>query len=97
VSRHRAVAEALLKRLRTDRIDLFYQHRVDPMPIEDVAGTAKELIREGKVKYFGLSEAGASRYSRGKGQLREAGARVRARHLKGGEFLRHASLSKVIR
>jgi aryl-alcohol dehydrogenase-like predicted oxidoreductase len=55
----RAVAEASLKRLKTDRIDLFYQHRVDPnVPIEDVAGTVKELIAEGKVKYFGLSEAG---------------------------------------
>jgi aryl-alcohol dehydrogenase-like predicted oxidoreductase len=57
--RIRAVAEASLKRLRTDRIDLFYQHRVDPnVPIEDVAGTVKDLIREGKVKHFGLSEAG---------------------------------------
>jgi aryl-alcohol dehydrogenase-like predicted oxidoreductase len=55
----RQVAEASLKRLRTDRIDLFYQHRVDPdVPIEDVAGTVKDLIREGKVKHFGLSEAG---------------------------------------
>ena len=55
----RAVAEAALKRLRTDRIDLFYQHRVDPnVPIEAVAGVVKELIREGKVKHFGLSEAG---------------------------------------
>ncbi|MCF5336714.1 aldo/keto reductase, partial [Pseudomonas simiae] len=55
----RAVAEASLKRLRTDCIDLFYQHRVDPqVPIEDVAGTVKELIAEGKVKHFGLSEAG---------------------------------------
>lgn len=55
----RAVAEAALKRLRTDVIDLFYQHRVDPnVPIEDVAGTVKELINEGKVKHFGLSEAG---------------------------------------
>src|SRR5881394_833405 len=55
----RAVAEAALKRLRTDRIDLFYQHRVDPnVPIEDVAGTVKELIQQGKVKHFGLSEAG---------------------------------------
>jgi aryl-alcohol dehydrogenase-like predicted oxidoreductase len=53
------VAEAALKRLRTDRIDLFYQHRVDPnVPIEDVAGAVKDLIREGKVKHFGLSEAG---------------------------------------
>jgi aryl-alcohol dehydrogenase-like predicted oxidoreductase len=53
------VAEASLKRLRTDRIDLFYQHRVDPnVPIEDVAGAVKELIDEGKVKHFGLSEAG---------------------------------------
>jgi aryl-alcohol dehydrogenase-like predicted oxidoreductase len=54
------VAEASLKRLQTDYINLFYQHRVDPsVPIEDVAGTVQELIREGKVKYFGLSEAGA--------------------------------------
>lgn len=53
------VAEASLKRLRTDVIDLFYQHRVDPdVPIEEVAGAVKELIREGKVKHFGLSEAG---------------------------------------
>jgi aryl-alcohol dehydrogenase-like predicted oxidoreductase len=56
----RAVAEAALKRLSTDRIDLFYQHRVDPnVPMEDVAGTVKDLIAEGKVKHFGLSEAGA--------------------------------------
>jgi aryl-alcohol dehydrogenase-like predicted oxidoreductase len=55
----RDVAEASLKRLKTDRIDLFYQHRVDPdVPIEDVAGAVKDLIREGKVKHFGLSEAG---------------------------------------
>src|SRR6266516_2294189 len=54
------VAEASLKRLRTEAIDLFYQHRVDPdVPIEDVAGAVKELIREGTVKHFGLSEAGA--------------------------------------
>lgn len=53
------VAEASLKRLNTDRIDLFYQHRVDPnVPIEDVAGAVKELIQQGKVKHFGLSEAG---------------------------------------
>jgi len=53
------VAEASLKRLRTDVIDLFYQHRVDPdVPIDDVAGAVKELIREGKVKHFGLSEPG---------------------------------------
>src|SRR6266568_8672904 len=57
----KAVADACLKRLRTDRIDLFYQHRVDPaVPIEDVAGAVKELITEGKVKHFGLSEAGAN-------------------------------------
>ena len=56
----REVADASLKRLKTDRIDLFYQHRVDPnVPIEDVAGAVKDLIREGKVKYFGLSEPGA--------------------------------------
>jgi len=55
----RAVAEAALKRLRTDRLDLFYQHRVDPnVPIEEVAGTIKELMQEGKVKHWGLSEAG---------------------------------------
>ena len=54
------VAEASLKRLRTDAIDLFYQHRVDDkVPIEDVAGAVRDLIREGKVKHFGLSEAGA--------------------------------------
>jgi aryl-alcohol dehydrogenase-like predicted oxidoreductase len=53
------VAEASLRRLRTDRIDLFYQHRVDPhVPIEDVAGAVKDLIRAGKVRHFGLSEAG---------------------------------------
>jgi len=55
----REVADASLKRLNTDRIDLFYQHRVDPnVPIEDVAGAVKELIQQGKVKHFGLSEAG---------------------------------------
>jgi aryl-alcohol dehydrogenase-like predicted oxidoreductase len=55
----REVADASLRRLKTDRIDLFYQHRVDPnVPIEDVAGVVKDLIREGKVKHFGLSEAG---------------------------------------
>jgi len=53
------VAEAALKRLRTDRIDLFYQHRVDTeVPMEDVAGAVKELIQQGKVKHFGMSEAG---------------------------------------
>ena len=55
----RDVAEASLKRLQTDRIDILYQHRIDPdVPMEDVAGTVKELIAEGKVKHFGLSEAG---------------------------------------
>jgi aryl-alcohol dehydrogenase-like predicted oxidoreductase len=58
--RIRTVADASLQRLRTDRIDLFYQHRVDPnVPIEEVAGAVKDLIREGKVGHFGLSEAGA--------------------------------------
>ncbi|MDH3292276.1 MAG: aldo/keto reductase [Gemmatimonadota bacterium] len=58
--RIRAVADASLTRLRTDRIDLFYQHRPDPkVPIEEVAGTVRDLIQEGKVKHFGLSEAGA--------------------------------------
>jgi aryl-alcohol dehydrogenase-like predicted oxidoreductase len=57
----RQVAEASLKRLKTDVIDLFYQHRVDPnVPIEEVAGAVKDLIQEGKVKHFGLSEAGAA-------------------------------------
>jgi len=57
--RIRAVAEASLKNLKTDVIDLFYQHRVDPnVPMEEVAGTVRDLIQEGKVKYFGLSEAG---------------------------------------
>jgi len=59
--RIRAVAEASLMRLKTDRIDLFYQHRVDPnVPMEDVAGAVKELIRAGKVRHFGLSEAGVA-------------------------------------
>jgi aryl-alcohol dehydrogenase-like predicted oxidoreductase len=58
--RIRQVADASLKRLKTDRIDLFYQHRVDPkVPMEEVAATVKELIRQGKVKHFGLLEAGA--------------------------------------
>lgn len=57
--RIRTVADAALKRLKTDRIDLFYQHRVDPdVPMEEVAGAVKELIRTGKVKHFGMSEAG---------------------------------------
>ncbi|MGW1781807.1 aldo/keto reductase [Streptomyces sp. NPDC002143] len=57
--RIRLVAEQSLQRLQTDRIDLFYQHRVDPdVPIEEVAGTVRELVQEGKVKHFGLSEAG---------------------------------------
>ena len=57
----REVAEACLKRLRTDVVDLLYQHRVDPdVPIEEVAGTVKQLIEQGKVRHFGLSEAGAS-------------------------------------
>jgi aryl-alcohol dehydrogenase-like predicted oxidoreductase len=63
--RIREHAEAALKRLRTDAIDLLYQHRVDPnVPIEDVAGTVKDLIRQGKVKHFGLSEAGAENIRR---------------------------------
>src|SRR5487761_2390523 len=60
-ARIREVAEASLKRLRTDHIDLFYQHRVDPsVPMEDVAGTVRDLIAEGKVRHFGLSEAGVA-------------------------------------
>ena len=56
----RKVVEESLKRLKTDRIDLYYQHRVDPkVPIEDVAGAIKDLIKEGKVLHFGLSEASA--------------------------------------
>jgi len=59
--RIRAVAEESLRRLKTDVIDLFYQHRVDPnVPMEDVAGTVKDLIKEGKVKHFGMSEAGVT-------------------------------------
>jgi aryl-alcohol dehydrogenase-like predicted oxidoreductase len=61
----RRVAEASLKRLRTDVIDLFYQHRIDPnVPVEDVAGTVKDLIREGKVRHFGMSEAGVKNIRR---------------------------------
>ena len=61
----REVAEASLKRLRVESIDLFYQHRVDPdVPIEDVAGTVKDLIQEGKVKHFGMSEAGVKNIRR---------------------------------
>ncbi len=57
----RAMTEAALRRLKTDRIDLLYQHRVDPhVPVEDVAGTVKDLIQEGKVSYFGMSEAGVA-------------------------------------
>ena len=63
--RIRNAVEASLKRLRTDRIDLLYQHRIDPnVPMEDVAGTVKELIAEGKVLYFGLSEAGVNNIRR---------------------------------
>ena len=66
--RIRQVAEESLKRLRVDAIDLFYQHRPDPdVPIEDVAGTVKDLIKEGKVKYFGLSESGADLIRRAHG------------------------------
>ncbi len=61
----RKVAEVSLKRLRTDVIDLFYQHRVDPnVPVEDVAGTVKDLIKEGKVRHFGMSEAGVKNIRR---------------------------------
>jgi aryl-alcohol dehydrogenase-like predicted oxidoreductase len=64
----KVVAEACLQRLKTDRIDLFYQHRVDPeVPIEDVAGAVKGLIAEGKVKHFGLSEAGVQTIRRAHG------------------------------
>jgi aryl-alcohol dehydrogenase-like predicted oxidoreductase len=63
--RIKTVADAALKRLNTDRIDLFYQHRVDPnVPMEEVAGTVKELIQQGKVKHFGMSEAGAANIRR---------------------------------
>jgi len=64
----REVAEASLKRLQTDRIDLFYQHRVDPkVPIEDVAGAVRDLMKEGKVRHFGLSEAGVKTIRRAHG------------------------------
>jgi aryl-alcohol dehydrogenase-like predicted oxidoreductase len=67
----RAVADASLKRLGTDRIDLFYQHRVDPnVPMEDVAGTVKQLIQAGKVRHFGLSEAGTGSIRRAHGVQR---------------------------
>ena len=67
----REVAEAALRRLRTDHIDLFYQHRVDPqVPIEEVAGTVKDLIQEGKVRHFGLSEAGVSNLRRAHAEQR---------------------------
>lgn len=67
--RIRQVAEESLKRLRTDVIDLFYQHRVDPkVPMEDVAGTVKDLIKEGKVKHFGLSEAGVDSIRKAHGE-----------------------------
>ena len=67
-ARIREVADAALKRLRTDHIDLFYQHRVDPnVPMEDVAGTVKELIKAGKVRHFGLSEAGVESIRRAHG------------------------------
>jgi len=63
--RIRQVAEASLRRLKTDRIDLFYQHRVDPnVPMEDVAGAVRDLIAEGKVKYFGICEAGVDAITR---------------------------------
>lgn len=65
LERIRLVAEAALNRLNTDVIDLFYQHRVDPnVPIEDVAGTVKDLIGEGKVRHFGMSEAGVANIRR---------------------------------
>ena len=71
--RIKQVVEASLKRLRTDRIDLLYQHRVDPkVPIEDVAGTVKQLIREGKVRHFGLSEAGGATIRRAHAEQRVA-------------------------
>jgi aryl-alcohol dehydrogenase-like predicted oxidoreductase len=67
----REVAEASIKRLKVEAIDLFYQHRVDPdVPIEEVAGAVKELIREGKVRHFGLSEAGADDSSRSRSAAR---------------------------
>jgi aryl-alcohol dehydrogenase-like predicted oxidoreductase len=66
----KAVADAALKRLRTDRIDLFYQHRVDPaVPIEDVAGAIKDLVAAGKIKHYGLSEAGAKTIRRAQAVL----------------------------
>jgi aryl-alcohol dehydrogenase-like predicted oxidoreductase len=67
-ARIREICDGALQRLRTDRIDLFYQHRVDPaVPIEEVAGTVKDLIREGKVLHFGLSEAGVATIRRAHG------------------------------
>jgi aryl-alcohol dehydrogenase-like predicted oxidoreductase len=72
-ARIRKVAEASLQRLRTDRIDLFYQHRTDPnIPIEEVAGTIRDLIAEGKVKHWGLSEAGTETIRRAHAEQRLA-------------------------
>ena len=74
------VAEASLKRLRVDAIDLFYQHRVDPgVPIEDVAGAVKDLIQEGKVKHFGLSEAGVQTIRRAHAVQRVTRSRANTR------------------
>jgi aryl-alcohol dehydrogenase-like predicted oxidoreductase len=68
------VAESSLRRLKVQAIDLFYQHRVDPnVPIEDVAGAVKDLIQEGKVRHFGLSEAGVQTILRARGSLRRLG------------------------
>jgi aryl-alcohol dehydrogenase-like predicted oxidoreductase len=76
----REVAEASLRRLKVETIDLFYQHRVDPdVPIEDVAGTVKELIREGKVKHFGLSEAGVKTIRRAHAVSRSPRSRANTR------------------
>jgi aryl-alcohol dehydrogenase-like predicted oxidoreductase len=86
------VAEASLKRLKVDAIDLFYQHRVDPdVPIEDVAGTVKDLIQEGKVKHFGLSEAGVSTIRRARAVQFSLLRLFRASTRSGGGSLRRRS------
>src|SRR5579863_6699605 len=89
-ARIKLVAEASLKRLRVDAIDLFYQHRVDPKaPIEEVAGAVKDLIKAGKVKHFGLSEAGAN-------TIRRAHAVQRVAALHSEYSLWHRALDKEI-
>jgi aryl-alcohol dehydrogenase-like predicted oxidoreductase len=92
----REVAEASLKRLNTDVIDLLYQHRVDPnVPIEDVAGTVKELIAEGKVKHFGMSEAGANTIRRGRANIHCGGVNPKRKYSQPSRNWESASFRSV--